>query len=354
LAERVAIAEEAVEVARASGDRHALVMTQQRVFQAISHPSTLGLRSAWTEEALGLVADSDEDALRFYLHTDGLFAALERADGEAVDVYASAAHAIAARLPQSTIRWMDLYCSAWPPGLRGDLAEFERRAEAALAFGMEHGEPDAFNIYGAQLANVRYHQGRLAELISVMEQTLAENPGLVVYRAVLAMAKAQAGDADAARRMLEADQALGFLMPEDQTWSSGFACWVEAAVLLNAVPAADALRNRILPYHDQLATTGVQFVPAFSHYLGLLDRLVGHNDEAERWFAEALQLHKRLRSPILVAQTLAAWAGLLADRGRGDDYDRGRSMAQEAFDTATAGGYGNTEAEARAVLERLS
>ena len=67
-----------------------------------------------------------------------------------------------------------------------------------------------------------------------------------------------------------------------------------------------------------------------------------------------LELHQRVQSPILVAETHAAYAALLADRGRGDDYDRARTVARAALDATTAGGYGYVEADALAVLERLS
>ena len=45
---------------------------------------------------------------------------------------------------------------------------------------------------------------------------------------------------------------------------------------------------------------------------------------------EALELHERIRSPVLVAHTHAAWAALLADRDQGDDHDRARTMARRA------------------------
>jgi hypothetical protein len=123
---------------------------------------------------------------------------------------------------------------------------------------------------------------------------------------------------------------------------------------VQAVAAAPALRERILPYHYQIVTTLASFQPAFCHFLGLLDHLTGHYDDAEQWFTEALQLDERVQSPLLIAQTHAAWAALLADRNQHDDHARARVMAQQALDTATAGGYGYTEADARAVLTRLA
>ena len=67
-----------------------------------------------------------------------------------------------------------------------------------------------------------------------------------------------------------------------------------------------------------------------------------------------MEIHQRMESPLLVAHTQAAWAALLADRNRDDDRARARDMAEKALATATTGGYGYIERDARAVLEQLA
>ena len=143
-------------------------------------------------------------------------------------------------------------------------------------------------------------------------------------------------------------------VPADTAWSTGLACWADAAALVGAVDAAPLLRERLLPYHDQIANTTITFHLAVCHYLGLLDHLSDRYNDAEQWFTEALQLHERVRSPLLVAYTHAAWAELLADRNQKDDHARAHVMAQQALDAAIAGGYGYIETDARAVLARLA
>jgi hypothetical protein len=68
----------------------------------------------------------------------------------------------------------------------------------------------------------------------------------------------------------------------------------------------------------------------------------------------ARRAREHIRSPLLIAHTRAAWAALLADRNQHDDHTRARVMAQQALDTATTGGYGYIETDARAVLTRLT
>ena len=190
------------------------------------------------------------------------------------------------------------------------------------------------------------------ELIPLIEQASAEMPAIPAYRAMLAHAHARAGHMDQARELIRADLSGGFAMPDDMAWSIGIANWVDAAVLVREPEAAATLRELFVPYHDQLVTTEITFEPAFCHYLGRLDHVLGRYDDAERWFTEAMALHEQLGSPQLVAQTQAAWALMLADRERGDDHTRARDMATNALDAAVAGGYGYIEADARAPCSR--
>jgi tetratricopeptide (TPR) repeat protein len=348
------LAEQAVDVARVSGDRVALAWALQRPHVAIAHPSTLAQRSVWADEACAIPVELGDSATLFFVYVNAALAALERCDGDAIDENVARFEEHAARIPHATVRWNDWYARAWVAGLRGDLAEYERLAEAALSYATENGEPDAFTIYAAQLANIRLHQGRLHELIPLIEQALAETPTLRVYRAVLAYARARAGQIDQATAMLAEDLAVDFPMPEDSTWSTACAYWVETAAVLREVQAAPSLRERLLPYHDQIVSTMITFSPALCHGLGRLDHLIGRYDDAEQWFTEARELHDRVRSPLLVAYTEAAWAEMLADRNQGDDHDRARTMAQAALDAAIAGGYGYVESDARVVLARVS
>ena len=154
--------------------------------------------------------------------------------------------------------------------------------------------------------------------------------------------------------MIREDLTARFPMPDDTGWSTGVTYWVEVAALAGALDAAPLLRERLLPYHEQIVTTSITFHPAVCHYLGVADHLAGRHDDAERWFAEALQIHQQLRSPPLAAETQAAWAAMLADRNEHDDHARARVMAHTAFDAAVAGGYGYIEADARVVLDRLA
>lgn len=353
LDERLALAEEAVTVARASGDRPALLFALTRPFTSITHPSTLTLRAAWMKEACEIADALGDGALRYWAYNPGLLVALEQADCAAMAVSIRVLDEEAERIPHASIRWNRLFHKAWITGLHGDLAEYEHLAEAAFVLGTDMGEPDAATVFAIQFGAVRFYQGRVGELVPIMAQALADTPSLQAYRASLILAKVFAGETDEARQMLDEDRAANFPMRDDTGWTTGLAYWAEAAARLGAVEAARLLRERILPYHDQIVSAQIIFQPALCHYLGLLDQLVGRLDDADRWFAEALMMHERVQSPLLVACTQAAWADLLAERGTGDDQIRARAMAEQALTAGIAGGYGYIERDARTVLDRL-
>jgi class 3 adenylate cyclase len=352
LHDRVALTEAAVDAARTSGDQHALTAVLIRAV-AVAHPSTLELRTAWLQEACALADATDDRATRAIAHLAATVAACERADRDATRRHLSAVEDTLRLAPVAAIRWLAYQEASQDAILAGDLVEAERLAEVAFAFGTENGQPDALTVYGGNLVNIRHHQGRAGECIPLMEIAITEYPGLPVFEAALILPLAREGQTQRAAAILEAHVASGLQVPEDNLWSTAHASWADAAVLLEHAEAASMVRERILPFSEHFVASGGTLLPVLANYLGKIDHLLGQHDEAEAWFDQALAIHQRLESPLFVAYTHSAWASLLADRERGADHDRARTMAHAALDAATAGGYGYIVSEARTVLEQL-
>jgi class 3 adenylate cyclase len=353
--ERLSFAQQAVSVARASGDRAALLFAMTAPLTAINAPSTVALRSEWTGEACRIADEAGDYVLRYWAHGSRLQVALDLGDRARYMEHFAVMEQETQRAPQSSIRWNLALHRVSRTVLGGDLAEAERLAELALTVGSEAHEPDAVRLFGVQLAMLRYHQGRLGELVALAEQVLAEAPDLQAFRAALTLMRFHAGAPDQARQMLTADLGASFPLPVDYAWAAAHVVWSDAAFRLDVRDAAPLLRERILPYHDYIVNTaGLTVFPAFAYYLGLLDHLAGRLDEADTWFDESMQLHEQIESPLLVAYTQAAWAALLADRGRGNDRDRAKALADQSLATATSHGYGYVAADARAALGKLT
>jgi hypothetical protein len=323
------------------------------VINPIQAPGTLARRSEWTTESCAIADTENDPVARYWAHRRGAEHAIENADGPSFARHEVVCDEESHRIPHATIQWSRAYNRIVAAVLRGELDEAERLNDAALAFGTDHGQRDAFQMYGAQLMNIRDHQGRMGEMAPLVEQAVVDTPGMPVYRAVLAHCYVDAGRDQDAWRLLNDDLGRGFEMRMDQSWTTAQANWAVAAARLHATDAAAALREHLIPYHDQIVFTGATVNASLAHHLGLLDHTLGRLDDADHWFAESMHLHERLRSPLFVAHTQAAWSALLADRSRADDRARARDMAEQALAAATAGGYGNVERDARAVLEQL-
>lgn len=213
--ERLALAEEAVALARTTGDKATIAHVLIHACRGSGGPSTLPQRLAWSTEALQLANDLGDPALQGLIHILLADSALERADRAGFEEHNRARAEIAETLPDASLRWSLAYAHATQALLDGDLARAEELATQALNFGIEVGQDDALVIYGAQLLNVRIRQGRVAEILPLVEDAIATRPKLGVYRAVLAFGCAETGDLDRCRQLLAAEAAAGFPIPQD-------------------------------------------------------------------------------------------------------------------------------------------
>jgi tetratricopeptide (TPR) repeat protein len=353
LAERLSIAHEAIGLARASGDAGALADALIRAVQAVIAPSTLALRLSWLAEAVRAADAGDDPVQRFLSQHLLLRCELESANREGFEDSLAITGAILDRLPHAGLRWTHAYDLAVQALLAGNLAEAEQLATDALNYGIETAQPDAFTIYGSQLLNIRVRQGRLSELIPLIEQTASQLPTQAVYQSVLAMAYADAGDLEKARQLLDRAFSAGLVVAEDNAWSSAHYCWADVAVRTRHLSAAAELHRRLAPFSDQLVTTHVTIDPVLAHTIGRLEHVLGRLDDAEASFSRAAELHARLRCPSFISLTEVAWADLLVDRNRGDDHKRARAMAERARGTASGHRYAGVERSAIAIFDRL-
>ena len=351
LDDRLAIAEEAIATARRSGSSVALLETLMSCGGGVSCPQTFELRLAWTAEHCMLADALDDPVRRFRAHQGSGLMDLEAGHSGTMRSNLALLDDLAARVPHAAIRWILAFNRVLDPILRGALDEAERLADLAFALGNETGQPDPMGIYAGQLTNVRYHQGRYAELVPMVEQVVAEQPKQPVYRAVLAAAYTYAGYLDRAAALLAEDSVSGFPMSVDGSWTTGLCLWADVAVRLGDRAVAQVLFEQLAPFHHHVPFTTITILPTVAHYLGTLDHLLDRHEDADRWFQEAMTIHQRMESSLLVAYTQAAWASLLADRDHHDDRTRAQDLANQALAAGTAGGFGYIASDAERVLQ---
>jgi hypothetical protein len=349
---RIALFDEAVEIARRLGDP-AVLLWALAYGAAAKGPRTVHARSARLAEARQLVDPSSDPDTAFMIGAESRLLAFDLGDREGMRRASELSKASGVRSPEPVRLWNLALDVVIDPILDGDLAEAERLAEVALAIGLDIGQPDAFVVYGGQIANIRHHQGRLHELIPVMEEAFRAAPELHPYRSAIAAGWSSAGDLDTARAMLDDALAGGLDVREDDFWSAATVSWSEVAVDVGHRPAAELLHSRLDPYRDLLVHGIVLVYPAAATVLGMLEHVLGRLDDADRSFAQGDAIHRRMTSPLLIARGEAHWAAMLADRAAPGDLERARSLATSALVAARERGFGNTERVARRVLARL-
>jgi tetratricopeptide (TPR) repeat protein len=257
------------------------------------------------------------------------------------------------RLPPDR-RSAALSCS-WRRLLAGDIAEAERAANEALNLSSQSGEPDAFAFYAALMLQVRRAQGRLGEIIELLEQTVAEDPGITVFRAALAVALCEVDRIDDARVVFEPLVTSRFTaFPFDMIWLTAVAFCAETAAYLERRDAAALLAELLAPWRHQLVFNGITCDGSVARPLALAFATTGRLDEADDAFVQAAAIHKRIEAPIELARTQVNWARMLAMRARPGDPDRGRALLNPALTTASSLGLATIQRHAETLLAELA
>ncbi len=327
---RLALADEAVAVARRTGDRLTLLDTLTRPYVALAIPQALDVRVARTREAVRLAEAANDPVAAFWAIHYGAMDSLEAADAEEVDRRLDRASVLARRLGQPFLVWADLRHRSLRALLRGEAQEAELLATEAFQVGSEAGEPDAAVMFGSQLAAVRRHQGRLGELDSLLTQAAADNPGIPAIHAPEALAYLESGHPERSRPLLE--HACETDLPLDVTWLTTMTLWAEVAAQLGDTAAAEILYERLRPWHDRVASiTTIFCFGAVAYALGQLDALLGRTDRAVSHLDVAMTIHERLGAPYFVSATKLALGRVVS----ASEPERARQLFTDASELAT-------------------
>jgi class 3 adenylate cyclase/tetratricopeptide (TPR) repeat protein len=345
------LAAEAIEIARAAGDEAALVRTLMWAGWAITAPDTLQQRRRLVDELFDLARRLDDPAVDYVVAIWRFVIGVEAGDRAQVESAMAAGRAVAASVPNPTLGWAWRMFEAVWSAVQGDLEGSERAAVGAAEAGRAAGEPDATMMFGAQLFNVRFWQGRLGELADRAVRDTREQDSLPAHRASAALALIEVGRADEARELLLVEDLQG--IPWEQTWSLAMTVWALVCARLGVVDRAGELYELLAPFSGQVVAAPASAFGTFAWALGVLAATMGRYEEAERHFAAAAEIERRLGAPLFLARTHAAWARALIARGRPGDADRAQTMLDEADDAASrlgADGVTREIAECRTVL----
>ena len=257
---RLALSEDAVQMARRLGDPAALAAALFGRHLAIwgsERAEVAGERLAIATEVVGLAEQIGDRAMA--LRGRGLrrIDLLELGNLVGYDADLAAAERAAAELRQLRYRWQLPLAHATRALLAGRFAQAEELMEQGLAAGWRAGDQAVPNYYTGVIATLRFMQGRFGELTGMLRDAATRFPAMVVFRTAMAAALAETGHADQAR--VEVDRlAAGDLaaVPRDPAWSFSLASLTLACYHLGEAETAVKLHGLLEPYADRNIVTG--------------------------------------------------------------------------------------------------
>jgi DNA-binding SARP family transcriptional activator len=194
----------------------------------------------------------------------------------------------------------------------GRFREAEAGAQACAELGQAAGDSDALGWYGAQLVAIRWFQGRLGELVPVLDG-LMHSPTLSPidnsYYAALAVAAASAGDhrtaAGALARLCGDDPGA---LPRSSTWLISLSGAAETAYLLDDRATAARIHELLEPFAHlpAMASLAVACFGSVHHPLGTTALTAGDPDRAV----------PHLRAAVRHNLALAHWPAVVFSRRR--------------------------------------
>ena len=348
---RMALVDEAIDVARRVGDRPTLAWVLTMQFYATSSAHTVERRRIRIAEAVQLTEATDDLFLQFWAAGYGGVGALEAADRDEFERLGGRAMALANRLSQPVLRWVatwQLFVMTW---MAGRLDEAERVSAESYELGVDAGEPDALTIFGTHLILLRWAQGGMAELEPLIADMMRDNPGLPGLRSALAHLYVEIDEHDKARALLGDAYASGFGdHPIDALWRGAICDWAEVAVEVEEANAAAVLYDLLVPWADQFTFNGASTRGPVACELGGLARLLGRLDDAERHLDTALVLCQRMRCPFFTARVQLAQVKLARQRGRPGDDALASDLLTQVSSVAKDHGFASLERRAAALL----
>ena len=349
-----ALSDEALVMARRLDDDLTRWEVLERRPPTIWSPANLDERTANAHESHEVAERLNERQFRSGAALKLIDAATCRGDLVEVDENLDLIIRVAAETGLTYLRWATAARLAWRRLLGGQIDEAEQAADEALQIANQAGEPDAFAYYAGQIYSIRRAQGRLGEIIELLEQTVSENPGLSAFRAALACALCEVDRLGDAREVFEPLVTSAFTeFPFNATWLTSMTLSADTAAYLEHRAAALILAKLLAPWRHQLATSGMTCEGSVARPLGLALATAGRFDEANEAFAQAAAVHERIDAPIELARTRVNWAQMLTSRGQSEDLDRTRELLDNALATATALGLATIQRHARTLRAKI-
>jgi len=321
---RFALSDEALALARQSGDPRTIVSVLGLRSMTMVPAETLAQRSRDGDEMLEAARQTGDDLALYHATTARTGPALDSGDFALVATLMSQAEDLVRRLAQPQLTWLVKFGHASLTIALGDLTRGETEAQGAVEFGVEIGRNlEAKAFYSEQMAEIRRLQGRLGEL---RERLCRASRGARVdpVHAVLRYL-CELGDDDAKSALDRAVDAQGVIPRRDVAQRPALDNLAVAACRLHRGDLVRPLYEALEPHGETFGHSAVAH-HCGHHHLAHLAVAAGESRRAAEHFEAAAEVHEACGVPLLLAESLLDWADLIdrtgSDRPRSGDLRR--------------------------------
>ncbi|REH45914.1 BTAD domain-containing putative transcriptional regulator [Kutzneria buriramensis] len=224
----------------------------------------------------------------------------------------------------------------------GRFEEAEKLALSCAELGQEAGDADAMGWYGAQLVAIRWFQGRLAEVLPMLDELVHSTTLSTIdnsYFAALAAAAAITGDQRKAASSLARLTGHGLAaLPRSSTWLVSMSGIAEAAYRLGDTATATQVYEQLRPFADLpiMPSLAVACFGSAHHSLGIAALTTGDIDRAVRHLHTAIQHNLALGHWPAVVVCRIRYGQALLLRGRPGDAAAGEREVVAGTEHAAA------------------
>ena len=358
-ARRDDLSAEAMTMARRLGDPRALVHALAARHVAVWRAGNAGERRVLADELVATARTIRAREPEAFGHHFLFLAALERGDIAGARAQLEEGERLVRTLPLPHLTAQVVWSRSMLAAMAGRFAEAEALQAEALATTSAWSEAEAFRTWSAQLAALRWDQGRGGELAEPLRQLVAREAININWKTGLALLLADAGEIDEAAAWFDEVAAASFTdVPFDLGRLFNLAVRALTALLLEDSARAAALLPLLEPHvgtHVVQATRLVYAGPV-SFLVGGLRLLVGDVAGGTALLEQAVGEAERIESPPFVARAKLGLArahgargvvtGTGAPRPSGTDLAAATQLAREA--EALAGSLGMARVAVRA------
>lgn len=317
---RMALARESLTIARETKDPVALTLALTRSWVLLdgSQPMVGSVEALAAEAEVVARETGDPGQLVAVLQTKGFMAAV-RGDGEAFAAHFDERKRIADGMRRPRLDWLTGCCAAAIAAFRGDLERAEQLANETLTLGQRAGcsEEQILALYGTYLYQIRTAQGRVGELIPLLETRVTNNPDVPVWRIALAGAYLESERYDDAREhhLWLAENSCANV-PHDAEYAVSVCGLARQTYFLR--PPDAILRDvyeRLLPFAGLFGFSGPGMSDLAELGLGMNAAALDRPDDADQHFTDGIAICERAGARSYLARFHFFWTRVLADRG---------------------------------------